>query len=61
MDNNVIKLEASFEKKLFRNQETGETFPYYAVSVLINGQSVKLSVPKDSKQLLNYLLDNYSK
>lgn len=59
MDNKVIKLEASFEKKTYVYKDTGESFDYYAVSVLIDGQFVKLSVPKESRPLLNYLLDNY--
>ena len=59
----MSKLEfvATFEQKTFTNNETGESFLYYSVGVTIGDQFVKLSVPKESKQLLNYLLDHYKK
>lgn len=53
----VIKLEAQAEKKIFVNKDTGESFPYYQVGVMLNNQYIKLSIPKESKQLLNYFLD----
>lgn len=57
---NVIKLEAFAEKKIFVDADTGNNFPYYAIHCLVNGQQIKLSIPKESKALLNYLLDSAS-
>ncbi len=53
----VIKLDAQAEKKIFVNKESGESFPYYQVGVTINNQYIKLSIPKESKLILNYFLD----
>lgn len=55
----VLELTANVEKKQFVNKENGETFDYYAVSVLVDGQKIPLSIPKESKALLKYLLNRY--
>lgn len=56
-----VKFECVFEKKKFVNKETGESYPYYGVNAFIDGQPIKLQVSKDSKQLLNYLMQKYDK
>lgn len=55
----VLELTANVEKKQFVNKENGETFDYYAVSVMVDGQKIPLSIPKESKALLKYLLNRY--
>lgn len=55
----VLELTANVEKKQFVNKENGVTFDYYAVSVLVDGQKISLSIPKESKALLKYLLNRY--
>ena len=51
-----LELKCLVEKKVFDNKETGEKFDYLSFNVVVDGQHIKLSVPKESKQLLNYLL-----
>lgn len=54
-----IDLPATFEKKQFINKETGESREYWAVSVLLEGQLVKLDIPKEQRPLITYILDRY--
>ena len=50
-----VELKCVAEPKEFKNEDTGEIINYVSVGVIINDQYIKLSVPKDSKQLFNYL------
>lgn len=57
MANKIVKMECMAEKKVFLDAQSGNSYPYWAVTAIVNGQPIKLSVPKESKALLNYLLD----
>lgn len=57
--NVTLELKAVCEKKQFTDKDTGNVFDYYAVSVMIDGQKVSLSIPKESKQLFKYLIGKY--
>lgn len=52
----VLQLNCFCEKKQFTNEETKEKFDYLSMYVVIDGQNIPLSIPKESKQLLKYLL-----
>lgn len=56
-----LKFECVAEQKQFVNTKTGETIDYVAVGVIINGQYIKLSLPKESKPLFNYLTEEMFK
>ena len=59
-DKNVtLELKAVCEKKQFTDKDTGNVFDYFAVSVMIDGQKIPLSIPKESKQLFKYLIGKY--
>lgn len=58
MANQVVELKCFAEKKTFVDPQTGTAYPYWSMSCIVNNQQVKLSVPKESKALLNYLLDS---
>ena len=57
--NVTLELKAVCEKKQFTDKDTGSVFDYFAVSVMIDGQKIPLSIPKESKQLFKYLIGKY--
>lgn len=57
--NVTLELKAFCEKKQFADKDTGNVFDYYAVSVVVDGQKIPLSIPKESKQLFKYLIGKY--
>lgn len=51
------ELKCLVERAQFVDKESGETRLYFKVSCVINGTSIKLSIPKESKQLFEYLIN----
>ena len=54
----VVELKVQCEKKQFKNDQN-EMIDYISITTVLEGQQIKLSVSKDSKQLFNYLIDKY--
>lgn len=59
MGDKTYTCKCTIQKKTFHKTETNEDIPYLHVTIEAEGQHIKLSVPKESKQLLEYLIKDF--